>query len=112
MIKQQQILTVAAAITLLAIGGPAAASDNGKLAYASEIYTCVAEIGDHANYDDATRALHTVVMTKKTLIGYVFTIDTSVYTESDDIAVREYASYCVARGDDRLVKFRIREISA
>ena len=111
MINQQQILTVAAAITLLVFGGTAAASHNGKLAYASEVKTCIAEIRDHANYEGATRVLHTVVITKQTLIGYVFTIDTSVYTESDDTAVREYASYCFARGDNRLVRFRIDEVS-
>ncbi len=35
MIRQQQILTNAAAITLLTIGGPAAASDDGKSLRAS-----------------------------------------------------------------------------
>ena len=39
MIKQQQILTTAAAITLLTIVAPAAASDNDKLAYDSEATT-------------------------------------------------------------------------
>ena len=111
MINRQQILTTAAAITLLTIGGLAAASDNVK-AYASEVKTCVAEVRDHANYEGATRVLHTFVITRRTGRGYVFTIDTSVYTKSDDTAVREYASYCFVRGDDRLVKFRIDEVSA
>ena len=112
MINRQQILTTSATITLLIFGGPAAAFDNDKAAYDSEVKICVAEVGDHSNYDGAARVLHKVVMKKRTRIGYVFTIDTSVYTNSDDTAVREYASYCVARGDDRLVRFRIREISA
>ncbi len=111
MTKQQQILTAAAAITLLAIGGPAAATDNGKLAYDSALKSCIAEVGDHANYDDANRVLHMVVKTKNTFVGYVLTIDTSVFTNSDAIAVREYASYCVAKGDDKPVKFRIEEVS-
>ena len=112
MISRPQILTAATAITLLTIGGPATAFDHDKRAYASEVKSCVAEVGDHANYDDATRVQHIVVKVKRTEIGYVFTIDTSVYTKSDDTAVREYASYCVARGDDKPVKFRIDEISA
>ena len=112
MINRQQILTTAAAITLLTIGAPAAASGNVKLAYDSEVKTCLAEVGGRANYEGATRVLHTVVKENRTGIGYVFTINTSVYTKSDDTAVRKYASYCVARGDDRLVKFRIREIAA
>ena len=112
MIKQQQILAVAAAITLLTIAGPAAASDNNKIAFEREVNSCIAEISDHANYNDATRVRHTVVKVKQTSIGYVFRIGTLVFTDSDEIAVREYASYCVARGDDKPVKFRIREISA
>lgn len=111
MTKQQQILTAAATITLLIFGGPAAASDNVKLAYASEVKTCVTEVGDHVNYKDATRVRHTVIKRKRTRIGYVFTIDTSIFTDSYEIAVREYASYCVARGDDKPLKFRIDEIS-
>ena len=111
MINRPQLLTAAATITLLIFGGPAAASDNIKPAYASEVKTCIAEVGDHANYEGATRVLHMVVIKKRPVIGYVFTIDTSVYTKSDDTAVREYASYCVSRGDDKLVKFRIDETS-
>ena len=112
MINQQQILTVAAAITLLTIGGPAAASDNGNLAYDSQVKSCVAEVGSHANYNDATRIRHNVVKVQQTSIGVVFRIGTLVFTDSDEIAIREYASYCVAKGDHKPVKFRIREISA
>ncbi len=111
MIKQQQILTVAAAITLFTIGGPVAASDNDNIKFAREVNSCIAEINDHANYNDATRVRHIVVAIKNTFIGYVLTIDTDVFTQSDEIAVREYASYCVAKGDDKPVKFRIDEIS-
>ena len=112
MINRQQILTTAAAITLLTIGGPATASDDGKLAYDNEVKTCIVEVGDHANYNDATRVRHNVVKVKNTSIGYVFRISTLVFTDSDEIAVRDYASYCVAEDDDKPVKFRIDEISA
>jgi len=112
MFKHQQLLTVATAITLFTIGGPASATDNEKLAYDSEVKSCIVEVGEHANYDDATRVRHTVVKIKNTTIGYVFRIGTSVFTDSDEIAVREYASYCVARDDDKPVKFRIADKSA
>jgi len=101
MINRKQILTTAAAITLLTIGAPAAASDNGKLAYDSEVKSCVAAVGNHANYNDATRVRHTVVKIKNTFIVYVLTIDTDVFANSDEIAIREYASYCIAKGDDK-----------
>ena len=112
MINRPQLLTAAATVTLLIFGGPAAASDNGKLGFDSEIKSCVAEVGDHANYEDATRVRHLIVKVKRTYIGYVFTINTAVFTDSDDVATREYASYCVARGGDKPVKFRIDEIFA
>ncbi len=111
MINRPQILKAATAITLLVFGGTAAASDNGELRYASEVKSCVAEVGDYANYSDATRVRHAVVKVKQTSIGSVFRISTLVFTDSDEIAVREYASYCVARGDDKPVKFRIDEVS-
>ena len=111
MINRQLLLTTAAAITLLTIGGPATASEIDKLAY-DGVESCVAEVGDHANYDAATRVRHSVVKVKQTSIGYVFRIGTLVFTDSDEIAVRKYASYCVVRGEDKPVKFRIREISA
>ncbi len=112
MINRQQILITAAAITLLTIGGPTAASDNGKLAFDSEVKSCIAEVGANADYNDATRVRHTVVKIKNTTIGYVFRIGTLVFTDSDEIAVREYASYCVSRDDDKPVKFRIKKLSA
>ena len=118
MINRHQISTPATAITLLVFGGNAAASDNGKSEYESEVRSCVAEVANHANYSDATRVQHLVVKVKRQPgigprigIGYVFTINTSVFTDSDEIAVREYATYCIARGDDTLVKFRINEVS-
>jgi len=111
MIKQQQILAVAAAITLLTIGGSALAAYNDNLAIEREVNSCIAEISDHANYNDATRVRHFVVKIKNSFRGYVLTIDTNVFTNSDDIAARKYTSYCVAKGDDKPVKFRIDEIS-
>jgi hypothetical protein len=111
MINRSQILTAATALTLLFFAGTAAASGIGKLTYASEIKSCIAEVGERANYEDASIVRHMVVLKKQTGIGYVFTIDTSVFTDSDETAVRRYASYCVARDDDTPVKFRISQIS-
>lgn len=111
MLNRPQLLTAATAITLLVFGGNAVASDNAKIRYVSEINSCIAEVGEHANYDDATRVRHIVVVTKRTRIGYVFTIDTSVFIESDKDAIREYASYCVARGESSPVKFKIDEVT-
>lgn len=112
MTKRKRLMSIGlTAASLFVLAGQAAASDNDKIAYDSEIKSCVAEVGHHANYDDATRVRHTVIKRKRTRIGYVFTIDTSVFANSDDVAIREYASYCVASGSDQPVKFDINEIS-
>ena len=109
MINRQQILT-AVTVIFLASTGPAAASYSDKLVRGSELKSCIAEISSHANYTDSTSVLHLVTKMKRTRSGYVYTIGTSVFTASGGTAAREYSSYCVARGDNKLVKFRIREI--
>jgi hypothetical protein len=109
--KQPQILTAATAITLLAIGGTATASDIDQIRYVDEINNCVAEIAVHANYDDASRVLHTVITENRSRLGYTFSIDTSVFGDDDQEAIRKYASYCVARGENTVLKFTIDEVS-
>jgi len=109
--KQPQILTAATAITLLAFGGTATASDIDQIRYIDEIHNCVAEIAVHANYDDARRVLHTVITKKRSRLGYTFLIDTSVFADDDQEAIRKYASYCVARGENTVLKFKIDEVS-
>ncbi len=110
--KRPQILTAATAITLLAFGGTATASDNAKTRYASEMDTCIAEIAGHANYDEAIRVRHTVFVTKRLRRGYEFSIDTSVFVKDDQDAIREYASYCFAQGKNTLIKFNIDEVTS
>ncbi len=109
--KRPQILTAATAITLLAFGGSATASNLDNLKFASEVRSCIAEIADHADYVDATYVRHDVIKKRQSRRGYVFTIDTFVYADSKDNAIREYASLCIARGENNVVKFTIDEIS-
>ena len=111
MIKKQLILAAAAAITFASFGGAASAADS-KAEYADEVHSCVAEIGRHANYDEATRVRHTVDIVRETRLRYVFTIETSVFTDSDVTAEREYTAYCVARGSGEPLKFRIAQSAA
>ena len=109
MTKRNCLLSTAAALLLLA--GPAAASDNGRITFAKEIESCIAEINDRADYNDATRIRHTVVEVKNTFAGYVLSIATDVFTDSDVTAVREYESYCVAKGDAKPKKFSINSVT-
>jgi hypothetical protein len=111
MTKRQDLLTAAAATALLSIGGTALAAYDDNLAIEREVKSCIAEINDYANYTDATRVRHFVVKIKNSFRGHVLTIDTQVFTNSDEISTRKYASYCVAKGDGKPVKFRIDDIS-
>ena len=109
--KRPQILTAATAITLLAFGGTATASDIDQIRFVDEVNNCVAEIAVHANYDDASRVLHNVTTENRSRLGYTFSIDSSVFGDDDQEAIRKYATYCVARGENTVVKFTIDEVS-
>lgn len=98
-----------AAAGLFFFGGQAAASDSVGIPFGRELEACVAEIGDYANYEDATRVRHLVSEVRRRVNGYVLSIDTSVYTDTGDVATREYVTLCLARGDARPARFRISE---
>lgn len=102
-----KLLGTAAVLSLLA--APALAADD--ITFAKEVDSCIAEINDRADYNDATRVRHTVIEVKNTFSGYVLSIATDVFAASDDIAIREYATYCVAKGDARPKKFSIDRVS-
>ena len=113
MTKRKKLISIGlTALSLFAVGGQAAASDQEKIAYQDEVNSCIAEVADFADYEDAVRVRHTVVRTKRTRLGHVFTIDTSVFAEADGDAIREYASYCVVRGTKKPARFDISEKSA
>lgn len=109
MTKQAKLATFAAiAILGLSTQGNAATVDEVK--YEREVRSCVAEIGNHVSYDDASRVRHDVVLVKPKLLGYVMKIDTAIYTESADEAAREYATYCVVNGNHKPLKFEISNV--
>ncbi len=110
MTKRQKILSTVAA-TLMLIGGSALAANEDKIGFQEEIDSCIAEINANVNFEDATRVRHIVVEVKNTFAGYVLAIDTDVFTKSADVAAREYASYCVAKGGDKPKTFSIDKIS-
>ncbi len=109
--NRQPLSAVTAAIALLTVGASAAASGNGEVKFDREVESCISEVIDQANLDDAIRVRHLIVKVKNSTSGYVFKINTSIFVEADDKAIREYASYCVAKGDDKPVKFRIDKVS-
>jgi hypothetical protein len=100
-----------AATALFLSSGLAMASEDYGVAFSKEANSCIAAVNEHADYDDATRVKHDVVELKNTFSGYVLEIETKVFGDSGDIAVRQYSSHCVARDDNAPRKFSIEEVS-
>jgi hypothetical protein len=72
------------------------------------IQTCVAEMGKHLDYGDASRVVHWIAdMDQRNLVELVIKIQTSVYLKSDDGATRAYTASCVTGTMGDLVDFRL-----
>ena len=73
-----------------------------------QIRSCVAEIAKHANYDDASRAIHWVGrVNQKNLVELEIRIETTVYAVDGEPATRKYKTSCLVAGLGNLVDFRI-----
>lgn len=91
----------------LSLGGNAMAGSE-DLAFAEELESCIAAVTGNLDLSRADRVRHVVTEKDRTGIGYVLTIETSVFSGP---AEQSYESYCVARGDREPVKFRIAAVT-
>ena len=105
-------LTLTLAMSLMAVPAMAATATSKyeQAEIDQEIASCVAEVANHADYRDAGRVQHEVVVTKRRSIGHKLNIRTSVYSESGDEVIRAYATRCVAYRDNEPVRFLISEL--
>ena len=94
---------------VLLLAGQASAKEQAWSEIDAEIQSCVAEVAAHANYDDATRVRHAVIDVKERALGYKLNIETSLYDETGEAAIREYATSCIVNGDYAPLQFSIRE---
>lgn len=76
-----------------------------------EIRSCIEELANHADYANANEVRHEVVVTKRRTVGHKLDIQTSVYSDASDNAIRAYATKCVVYRDNKPVKFRFSETS-
>lgn len=74
------------------------------------IEACVAEIGRHANYADATSVRHDVEVEPRRSIGHKLRIATTILDESGGEAIRAYSTVCTVTPEAVPSKFRIREV--
>ena len=106
--KRVMLVSIAA----LGFAAQASAADVDEVKYNTEVKSCVAEIGNHVDYQGASRVRHDVVLVKPKLVGYVMKIDTAIYTETAGDPAREFATYCVVNGHHKPLKFEIAETVA
>lgn len=100
------MLAVAASLVM---AGPAAAAQQPWSEIDAEIRSCVATVAENADYADATRVRHAVVGVKERTVGYKLTIQTSLYAENGEAAIRQYATSCVVNGNNVPMQFSISE---
>ena len=111
MINRNKIVASSlAALGLIAISAPTLAGFY-EVAPNKDVDLCVSEIRAHADYTGAGRVRHEVESSKRRAMGYSLKIDTTVYSEVDDEAIREYKSVCVVTGGEKPLKFSIKETS-
>jgi hypothetical protein len=103
--------------TSLAIAGLVVSSSAFALPLLSEpapestVKQCVAEVGEQANYEGASRVRHVVDSKKRRVSGYKLIIDTTVFGADGSEVIREYATVCSVSDDAELRHFKIKEKS-
>ena len=85
-----------------------AASANDEYRKNEQIQTCVAAIGERADYSDADRVVHTVTrLRQRNYAELEIRVDTAVYGPED---VREYAASCVTHSLGDVVRLRVHPV--
>ena len=107
--RKSLVTIISSFAALFVFAGQASAAQGSWQEVDTEINACVAAIADHANYNDAARVRHDVVGVKERTVGYKLTIETSVYSDNGDAAIREYSTSCVVNGNNVPMKFSINE---
>lgn len=94
---------------LVVLAAQATAAEETWSGIESEIDSCVSVVADQVDYNDATRIRHAVVGVKERALGYKLNIETSLYSDASDQAIREYKTSCVVNGSNLPVDFSISE---
>ena len=108
--KQNRAVTITLAVMGFFLStGSMAASPFDEAASDSSIEQCVAQIGDQANYADASGVRHEVATLKRQVVGQWLKIDTKVYGDEDGQVIREYATTCVIGRDGVPLNLRVKQ---
>jgi hypothetical protein len=107
-IRNTAIALAASIITIPAFAGPVAANKYEQAALDQGIRSCIIELGEHADYSEASQVRHEIVVTKRRSLGHRLDIRTSVYSDGDQ-AIRAYATRCVVYRDNTPFRFSVSE---
>ena len=103
----RKLATTIIAAGLIGSGSLAAQAAPVKSTYENEVQTCITQVGEHADYDQARRVRHTVVLVEETRFRYKFTIQTAVFTDTGETAARSYDASCTVLANGTPLKFEI-----
>jgi len=113
MIIRSTLLTLAVSFAAIpAFAAPVTSNKYEQAELDQEIRSCIDEIRNHANYADANQVRHEIVVTKRRTVGHKLDIQTSVFTDSADGAIRAYATKCVVYRDNKPVRIKVSEKDA
>ena len=103
----KNVAIIIGSIGISALSTPAY-SVSSNLAYDTEFKSCVAELANQIDMTDVTRLQHVISKTDQSRIGYALKFNTSVFSAGDE---SRYSVYCVAKGENAPVKFKVKELN-
>lgn len=110
MTHKNTLLALALSVAALPVfAAPVTANKYEQAELDMGIKSCIAEVGNHANYEDASQVRHEIVVTKRRTVGHKLSIETFVYSASSDEAIRAYVTKCIVYRDNKPVRFSISE---
>lgn len=98
-------------ISMFALNAADALAQNVEEAPQKTIESCVAQVGEVADYKGATRVRHEVASKARRSSGHTLNIQTQVYGENGAVLLRQYESRCAVDGWENLDRFDIQELS-
>lgn len=98
-------------IGLFVFSVPAGAATVAESGVADEVNSCVAEVRERLDYNDATHIRHEIVAIERRTVGYTLKISTSLFGEAEGEVIRAYATICIVNGNNKPLKFTFSEAS-
>lgn len=96
-------------IGLFAANVAFALPDFGTEAPQRSVDACIAEIDSNADFTNAASVVHNVQTNDRQVSGHKLRIQTLVYSEDGETAIREYAAICAINGQSQIKRFKIRQ---